>query len=235
MKVLDHGFVKLVQTTGHVGLATTNAARCSFGETSEEFGDRDAKLCRYLLDNGHTSPFRHAFFTFHVKAPLFVMRQWWKYQIGSTWRGYEIDGEPCAFDIQVDTDQGCSWNELSGRYKQMDPEFYLPAVARANDGRQSSVDAHELTAVMQQGLRMAYRKAIQEYEFLIEQGVAKELARLALPNSIYSECVWTVSLQAVLHFLEQRLKLDAQWEIRQYAGSILQLCKPQLSAMGIMP
>ena len=124
MKVLDHGFVELVSHTGNPQMVT-DTARCSTGSTAHD-PDADRRLVRYLLGNGHTSPFRHYFFTFHVKAPLFVFRQWWKYQVGSTWREYEVEGlgvsglgKVCAYDIQIDTDQGCSWNELSGRYKIM--------------------------------------------------------------------------------------------------------------------
>jgi len=238
MHVLDHGFVELVSHTGNDQMVA-DTARCSYGSKGTPEDNR--RLVRYLLGNGHTSPFRHYFFTFHIKAPLFVFRQWWKYQVGSTWREYEIEGEPMAygkvdsFDVQVDTDQGCSWNELSGRYKVMEPEFYMPAEGRRNTGKQASSSAAELTSIMKQSLRLTYAKAIQEYEFMLDAGVAKELARLALPPAIYSEAFWTVSLQATLHFLEQRLKPDAQLEIRQYAESVLTLIRPTLTSMGIAP
>ena len=238
MKVLDHGFVDLVSHTGNDQMVA-DTARCSYGSKGTDEDNR--RLVRYLLGNGHTSPFRHYFFTFHVKAPLFVMRQWWKYQVGSTWREYEIEGEPMAYgrvtshDIQIDTDQGCSWNELSGRYKVMDPEFYMPDQARRNTGRQSSSSAAELTNIMQDQLELAYLDATARYELMLEAGVAKELARLVLPPAIYSEAFWTVSLQATLHFLEQRLKPDAQLEIQRYAGAVLTLIRPHLDTMGIAP
>lgn len=243
MKVLDHGFVELAGKTGHTGLAVVNAARCSFGAESSSMEERDQKLVRFLLGNGHTSPFRHAFFTFHVKAPLFVFRQWWKYQVGSTWREYEnVEGEPVAFrrtvhasDIQVDTDQGCSWNELSGRYKVMEPEFYMPEVARRNTGKQASddVDDEELTDFMLGCMGLTHVDALKRYHQMIDRGIAKELARLVLPPTIYSECFWTVSLQAVLHFLDQRLKPNAQFEIRQYAQAVLGLIRPDFAELGI--
>lgn len=249
VKILDHGFVELVERTGHL-TRVVDAARCSYGSSGDHMGERDRNLVRFLLGNGHTSPFRHFFFTFHIKAPLFVFRQWWKYQVGSTWREYELGdnaqalgiyhpiqkGSVCAIDIQIDTDQGCSWNELSGRYKVMDPEFYIPEKARRNNGRQSSlaVDSDNLlTSNMQLRMGEVQDLAIAQYEKMLEEGVARELARLVLPPTIYSEAYWTVSLQAVLHFLEQRLKEDAQFEIRQYAQGILELCKPTLSEMGI--
>lgn len=235
MEVLDHGFVELVSKTGHVGPSVVDSARVSTGSTGDGMGERDRKLIRYLLGNGHTSPFRHAFFTFHIKMPLFVMRQWTKYQVGSTWREYEtLDGEPVALvDCQYDTDQGCSWNELSGRYKVMEPEFYVPAVARRNVGRQASDADDELTADMQARMNAVLQAATWEYEQMLRHGVAKELARLVLPPTIYSECFWTVSLQAVLHFLEQRLDPNAQHEIRQYALAVQSLLEPTFIELGI--
>lgn len=247
MQVLDHGFVELVGKTGHMSTSVIDAARCSYGSESGDL-ERDQKLVRFLLGNGHTSPFRHAFFTFHVKAPLFTFRQWWKYQVGSTWREYEtkLEGYPvstwvktgteiAAVDIQIDTDQGCSWNELSGRYKVMSPEFYMPAVARRNNNKQSSVevDDDELTKRMYSIMYGQVVEAREAYEALLREGVARELARLVLPPSIYSECFWTVSLQAVLHFLDQRLAEGAQFEIRQYAQAVLELIRPDLEKMGI--
>lgn len=237
LKVLDHGFVRLVDKTGHVGASIVNAARCSYGSTGDDMGERDRKLVRYLLGNGHTSPFRHAYFTFHFKMPLFVMRQITKYQVGSTWREYEtLDGEPVAvIDVQYSTDSGCSWNELSGRYKVMEPEFYVPEKARRNTGKQAANDVKDenLTIVMRGELERHNRASMSRYEALLRCGLAKELARLVLPPTIYSEAYWTVSLQAVLHFLDQRLKEDAQFEIRQYAQAVLELIRPDLDKMGL--
>lgn len=266
MQVLDHGFVELVSRTGHPGLAVVNAARCSYGKSKSTVDDADRKLIAFLLGNGHTSPFRHAIFTFHVKAPLFVFRQWWKYQVGSTWREYESGGEPLALpgrcgcygqgwyvaltgerfecscrlqsiDILIDTDGGSSWNELSGRYKVLEPVFYVPTVIRSNDGKQSGngeLDASKQLEARER-LHRFNRAAELEYHQLLQQGVAKELARLVLPPSIYSECYWTVSLQAVLHFLQQRLEPGAQFEIREYARAVLDLVRPSLEDMGIKP
>lgn len=227
-----------------------DAARCSYGSDGDQLGDKDQKLIAYLLGNGHTSPFRHFMFTFHIKAPLFVFRQMWKYQVGSTWREYELsddgqalgifhptqEGRVDAVDIQIDTDQGCSWNELSGRYKVMEPEFYMPVEARRNTGKQSSEvqrNDQALTEAMQVSMNRAIDEAVHHYKYLLSIGVAKELARLVLPPTIYSECYWTVSLQAVLHFLDQRLKPEAQFEIRQYAQAVLELIKPDLEEMGV--
>lgn len=248
--VLDQGFVDLVARTGHPGLSVVNAARCSYGSESDNMEERDKKLVRYLLEHGHTSPFRHAFFTFHIKAPLFMFRQWWKYQVGSTWREYEIEdgqgvlrnhlasGKIVAADIQIDTDQGCSWNELSGRYKVMEPEFYVPEHDRWQSGRQASEryegDQEEADELLRGTLQAANDDAMGYYRALLQRGTARELARLVLPPTIYSECYWTVSLQAVLHFLDQRLKPEAQYEIRMYAQAVLELIRPSLEEMGII-
>lgn len=251
MKILDHGFVELVSRPDSAGLATVNAARLSYGKQVEEFEDRDAKLIAYLLQHGHTSPFRHAMFSFHIKAPLFVFRQWWKYQVGCAWREYEATtDEPLgirrpteasrmarAVDIQISTDPGCSWNELSGRYKVLEPEFYVPTLFRYNTGKQAANLPMTpcFNETWQQVMREHNADAMSRYQLMLDAGIARELARLVLPPTIYSEAVWTVSLQAVLHFLDQRLKPDAQFEIREYARGVLDLIRPDLDAMGVNP
>lgn len=230
--VLDKGFVALVQTQGHAGIVV-DSARCSFGSTGDDLGEKDQRLIRYLSDHGHTSPFRHLMLTFHVKAPLFVFRQWWKYQVGSSWREYETqEGDAVAFDIQVDTDQGCTWNELSGRYKVLESEFYVPEHARKNTGKQTADSCEELDGLLHH-IRAHQSASIDTYNLLLEGGMAREMARLVLPPTIYSECFWTVSLQGVLHFLDQRLHPDAQYEIRQYAHAVLDLIRPTLRELGL--
>lgn len=236
------GFVALVDSMREDhALKVVNAARISYEKRKEEFDDKDRKLCGFLWKHGHTSPYRHSFYTFHWKAPLFVFRQAFKYQVGSTWRTYEIDGHTVAvdvFDVLYDTDKGCSWNEVSGRYVKWTPEFYAPRVMRANPphgNKQASVDLpddfdHEAERKrMLEECGTAYRL----YEERIERGVAKEIARTVLPQSLYSQAYWTVSLQGVLHFLEQRLEPDAQFEIRRYAEGIFSLVSPDLERLGI--
>lgn len=237
-KVLDHGFVELVSKTPNAGLSVVRAARCSYGSEGDSLGERDRKLIKYLMGNGHTSPFRHAYFTFHVKAPLFVFRQWWKHQVGSSFREYDTaDGAPVAFDIYTDTDKGCSWNEISGRYKELEPEFYVPEKMRRNSGsnHQASYEGEDGDddSIMRGTMEVANDNAMRSYHSLLRDGTAKELARLVLPPSIYSECYWTVSLQAVIHFLHERLDEHAQWEMRQYAGAIMELIRKDLDEMGV--
>jgi thymidylate synthase (FAD) len=236
------GFIALVDSMQHDAASkVVNAARISYNRKKESFDDADRKLARYLWVHGHTSPYRHSFFTFHWKAPLFVFRQAFKYQVGSTWREYEADGTSIsveAFDVLFDTDKGCSWNEISGRYVQWTPEFYVPSVMRANPShgsKQASVDLpadfdHEAE---RQAMIAENEAAFARYRERLERGVAKEIARTSLPQSIYTQAYWTVSLQGVIHFLEQRLKQDAQFEIRRYADGVFRLLEADLAKLGI--
>ena len=205
------------------------------------FDEKDKKLCSFLWEHGHTSPFRHSFYTFHWKAPLFVFRQAFKYQVGSGWRTYEIDGVEVpveVFDIQFDTDKGCSWNEVSGRYVKWTPEFYVPAVMRSNPPHGNKQASEPLSEEFDhEGERTLMiqecREAFDRYQERIERGVAKEIARTCLPQNLYSQAYWTVSMQGVLHFLDQRLKADAQFEIRRYAEAIATLLAEDLERIGI--
>ncbi len=236
------GFVALVdRMRSDAALKVVNAARISYQKRKDELGEEDRKLARFLWVHGHTSPYRHSFFTFHWKAPLFVFRQAFKYQVGSTWREYQVDGETVSlevFDVLFDTDKGCSWNEISGRYVKWHPEFYLPARLRANPAhgnKQASVDLPE--DFDHEGERAKMRaeceEAFRRYQERLERGVAKELARILLPQNLYTQAYWTVSLQGVIHFLSQRLKEDAQYEIRRYAEAVYTLVSEELERLGI--
>jgi thymidylate synthase (FAD) len=236
------GFIALVDRMREdPALKVVNSARISYDRQKSGFDERDQKLCGFLWEHGHTSPYRHSFYTFHWKAPLFVFRQAFKYQVGSGWRKYEVDGEAVSlqvFDVMFDTDKGCSWNEVSGRYVKWEPEFYVPHVMRANPphgNKQASIDlpvefdhAGE-RRLMQEECAEAFRR----YEERIARGVAKEIARTMLPQGLYTQAYWTVSLQGVLHFLEQRLKRDAQFEIRRYAEAIAALVHTDLERIGV--
>jgi thymidylate synthase (FAD) len=222
-------------------LKVVNSARISYDKQRSEFQEQDRKLCGFLWNHGHTSPYRHSFFTFHFKAPLFVFRQAFKYQVGSGWRTYEIDGVEVSlevFDVMFDTDKGCSWNEVSGRYVKWAPEFYVPQVMRANPShgnKQASVDLPaDFDHQGERELMLAEcQAAFERYEQRIERGVAKEIARTCLPQNLYTQAYWTVSLQGVMHFLDQRLKRDAQHEIRCYAEGVAGLIAPTLEQLGV--
>jgi thymidylate synthase (FAD) len=206
INVLDRGFVRLIDHMGS-DLTVVNAARVSFGKRKEAFDDSDAELVSYLAAHEHTAPFRHAYLTFHVKAPIFVFRQWMKHRIAS------------------------DFNEISGRYVEFSPdEFYLPELFRQQakinkQGSEGQIPEESRKAAME-AYRGACRYSIEQYKALINIGVCREQARCVLPLALYSEVYWTASLQSVAHFLHLRLDSHAQWEIRQYAEAVRQLAKP---------
>ncbi len=236
------GFVEVVdKMQNDAALKVVNSARISYAKKKEEFDESDKKLISYLLNHDHLSPFRHSYYTFYIKFPLFVSRQHMKYQVGSTWRTYEVDEKTVSmkvFDLFFDTDKSTSWNEISGRYAQLKPEFYIPQKMRGNiahGNKQASTELdknfpHEVEAKkMLEECEEAYKR----YEERLENGIAKEIARMFLPQNIYTECYWTVSLQGVMHFLQQRLKPDAQYEIQRIANAVYSLVASDFSRLGI--
>lgn len=212
VKVLDEGYVRLVDTLGN-DLSVVNAARVSYDKESSEFESRDARLIDFLIREGHTSPFRHAALTFEIYAPLFVARQWWKYAVSST---------------HVDDQNG--WNESSRRYITEDEQFYVPL---ANEWRSKPENSKQGSGEpIFEGVGSVYTnkliKIIAEgtdlYHQAMDDGVAPELARLFLPAyGMYVRWRWTTSLQGVMTFLSQRLEHDAQVEIQQYAKAVEKL------------
>lgn len=198
--VLDKGFVNLVDHMGS-DLSVVNSARVSFGKRTGEMRPRDEKLINYLWEHNHSSPFRHATLQFHIKAPLFVLRQWMKHQVG------------------------CSWNEASGRYIEFEGDFYEPEFFRkqSQNNKQGSEGAIEKQNLARQLYFDNHTRAVQDYRLLLELGVCKEQARMVLPLSLYTECYWTASLQAVMHFLSLREDAHSQWEIQQYAKKVREL------------
>jgi thymidylate synthase (FAD) len=202
IKVLDKGFVKLIDHMGS-DLAVVNAARVSFGKRKETFEEGDAKLITYLAKHEHTSPFRHTAMTLHVKAPIFVFRQWMKHRIGS------------------------EFNEISGRYVEFpDDEFYVPDVFRQQAKVNKQGSEGEIAPEHREAAAKTYLEAckgsVKQYKELLAMGVCKEQARCVLPLGLYSEVYWTVSLQAAAHFIRLRADGHAQWEIQQYAHAVRQ-------------
>ena len=210
--VLDKGYVRLVDTLGN-DLSIVNAARVSYDKESETLDAKDEKLINFLIREGHTSPLRHTALTFEVYAPLMVARQWWKYAVAST---------------HIDDQNG--WNESSRRYITENEEFYIPKGnqwrSKPENSKQGSGEpvptevggyyTNKLFDIAEEGLKL-YNKAL-------EDGVAPELARLFLPAySMYVRWRWTVSLQGVMTFLDQRLPHDAQVEIQEYAKAVREL------------
>ena len=218
----DIGFVELIDHQGlQAALSVVNSARISFGKKKEEFDEKDQKLAKFLWDNTHSSPFRHTHFTFCIKLPLFVKNQLLKYQVGSSFREYVVDDKTVTievFDEFFDIDKGCSWNEQSGRYQKFEAEFFIPKEIRSQDAinKQSSVVNPDLVEYVED-IRDVSMDLYRQYEYYISKGICREQARMILPGNLYTCVYWTVSLQAVLWFLHQRLKPDAQEEIRLLA------------------
>lgn len=203
--ILNKGFVTLIDSMGS-DLTTVNSARISFGNQKTELDERDEKLIKYLSDHEHTSPFRHAYMTFHVKAPIFVLRQWMKHRIAS------------------------DFNEMSGRYTEFsEDDFYIPEVYRkqATVNKQGSEGEVEDPWSINQLYIASCEDAIKRYKQFIAAGLCREQARCILPLSMYSEVYWTVSLQAAAHFIHLRTDSHAQWEIQQYAQTIKTIVENQ--------
>ena len=207
IKVLDHGLVRLVDHMGS-DLSIVRAARVSYDadwRTGDDAG-KDEKLIRYLMRNRHTSPFEAVTFTFEVKAPIFVLRQWHRHR---TW----------------------SYNEVSARYSELPDEFYVPDVAdittqSASNKQMRTETQHPQAAEMQRLMKKAMTDAFGTYKELLARGCPRELARSVLPCSTYSRMFATVDLHNLFHFLRLRLHEHAQKEIRVYAEAMLKLVEP---------
>ena len=202
--VLDKGFVEVLDVLGSE-MTVVNSARVSFGKRKEKWDKSDERLVRYLAKNKHFSPFRHLQVQFHIKAPEFVMRQWYKHVVG-----IETTSNSAVKDH--------AWNEISGRYVEVE-DFYYPQFFRkqSDDNKQASEgeidDQKQGYFLWEKGLEQIK----QSYKELLELGVAKEQARAILPLSQYTEVYWTASFQAIMNFIELRDEPTAQWEIQQYA------------------
>ena len=230
-------------------LKVTNAARASYNQEKKEFEPKDQKLTSFLWDKEHTSPFRHSYYTFQLSMPIIIARQLMKYQVGSGFRSVEAGGEEIfieEFDHFYDIDKGCSWNEVSGRYTQTSDKFYIPKELRSNPGhgnKQSSGEYENLADPEDEDylspetikVMMGWRcmDMLTQYHLYIKNGVAKEIARMFLPQGMYTKAYWTISLQSVIWFLHQRTKKDAQWEIQKFAEAVYTLVEPDLTKMGI--
>ena len=196
IRVLDKGFVRLEDFMGG-DKAIVRAARVSTGSDARGVV-KDRKLIAYLLKHRHTTPFEHAVFTFHVKCPILVMRQWIRHRMSS-------------------------YNEMSARYRKLPGSFYFPTKWRAQDfkNKQGSVTAKKLnhkalTAALQRECKAAYKAYLAK----IKAGVAREMARNGLPFNIYTEFYWTVNANALLHFIGLRSEAHAQWETRQFSHAL---------------
>jgi thymidylate synthase (FAD) len=165
--------------------------------------EADEGLIRFLLRERHGTPFEHNAFRFHVRCPIFVAREWFRHRIGS-------------------------FNEFSMRYAKATNDFYVPDAddVRSQVGKPGAytfepVDP-ELAEQTREELRAVYEQAFATYERLVEQGVAREVARVALPVGAYTEFYWTVNARSLMNFVSLRAAETAQREIRRYAEAVEQ-------------
>jgi thymidylate synthase (FAD) len=202
-EVLDHGYVRLLDVMGDDS-SPDNDARISTG-TAARTDDQQTTLVRFLLRHKHTTPFEGSVMKFEVRAPIMVIREWFRHRT-------------------------FSYNEESGRYKQLDPFYYTPDASRvayqSKSNHQGSGEEHpnaeQFTvqwATEQQEFEQAYSALIEEHN------VARELARLNMPISHYSTFVVTGNLLNWFRFLQLRMEATAQYEIRVYAAAILELAR----------
>ena len=210
--VLDKGFIEVVDSLGN-DLTVVNSARVSFGKRKEKWDKSDERLVRYLAKHKHYSPFRHLQVQFHIKAPEFVMRQWYKHVVG-----IETTSNSSTKDH--------AWNEISGRYVPVE-DYYIPSVFRkqSEDNKQASEGEIESQELADMIWTSTLKSTTDAYEGLLKLGVAKEQARAMLPLSQYTEVYWTASFQAIMNFIELRNEKTSQWEIQEYARVLLELMK----------
>ena len=189
-----------VDLIDHMGsdLTVVNAARVSFAKESKEFSDKDEKLINYLAKHDHWSPFGHCSLQFRIKAPIFVARQLVKHQVGLV------------------------WNEGSRRYVDDEPEFYIPEKwrLRAENKKQGSSDE-----TIEYNINGSIEFIKTTYDNLLKSGVAPEMARMVLPQNMYTEWYWSGTLYAFARVCELRCKDDSQRETRDVAWEIDELAK----------
>lgn len=210
--VLDKGYIELVDKLGD-DLTPVNAARVSFDGHSDEWSNGDYRLTKYLIKHKHFSPFRHQHCMFIIKAPEFVMRQWYKHVVG-------------AETTSAHSTKDHAWNEISGRYVPYD-EFYSPLEFRkqSEDNKQASDGLIDEQILARTLWCEAQEKAIDSYKKMLEMGVAKEQARSILPLTLYTKVYWTASFQAIMNFIELRDEKTSQYEIREYAKVLKYIMK----------
>ena len=207
--VLDKGYIEVVDTLGD-DLTPVNAARVSFGGRSEEFTNKDKRLSKFLIKHKHFSPFRHQHIMVIIKAPEFVMRQWYKHVVGI---------ETTSSSVTKDH----AWNEISGRYVEVE-DFYYPEVWRKQSEDNKQASAGVLDDLQQKRMASCYNEYMRQvemtYDRMIDAGMAKEQARIVLPLSQYTQVWWTASFQSVMNFIELRDEPTSQVEIQEYARAL---------------
>ena len=202
IKLLNHGYIRLVDHMGS-DLSIVRSARVSYDAEPRQDGS-DEKLIRYLMNNRHTTPFESVVFTFEVKAPIFVFRQWHRHR---TW----------------------SYNEVSARYTQLPDEMYKPdpdnigVQSKINKQSRDIGDVNHFTNKVEDHFDQIDEKVFKTYKRLIAENCPRELARAILPVGTYSKMFATVNLHNLFHFIRLRIHPHAQYEIRVYAEAMMEL------------
>jgi thymidylate synthase (FAD) len=197
VQVLDHGFVRLDDAMAD-DLSVVNGARVSFARHKDVMDESDEGLIRFLMRDRHGTPFEHNSFRFHIRCPIFVAREWMRHRVGS-------------------------FNEFSLRYARATEDFYVPEAedVRSQVGKPGAYSfepvSAEIAEATREKLQAVYETAYAAYEELVELGVARELARCALPVGAYTEFYWTINARSLMNFLSLRNAETAQREIRRYA------------------
>jgi len=188
-----------VNLIDHMGsdLTVVNAARVSFDKTSNELSHADIKLIYFLAKHQHWSPFSHAFLQFRIKAPIFVARQLGKHQVG------------------------LSWNEISRRYVDYEPEFYVPSKWRL---RADNIKQGSSSEEIEYNVTSSMQYVQQTYDNLLREGVAPEMARMVLPQNMMTEWYWSGSLYAFARVCQLRLDSTAQVEVQEVARQLSAHC-----------
>jgi thymidylate synthase (FAD) len=209
IKVLDKGFIRVVDYMGG-DASIAQAARVSYGKGTKTIND-DTNLIRYLLRHRHTTPFEMCEIKLHIKAPIFIARQWLRHRTANV-------------------------NEYSARYSIMEQDYYVPQTEQINlqsvsnkQGRGASLSNAEANDIKNK-IDEISKEAFACYNDLLEvgenhEGIAKEIARIVLPVNVYTQFYWKIDLHNLLHFLSLRADPHAQYEIREYATKILDVVK----------
>ncbi len=204
-KVLNLGFVRLVDYMGS-DESIVQAARVSYGKGTKKVSE-DRGLIRYLMRHKHTTPFEMVEFKFHVKLPIFVARQWIRHRTASV-------------------------NEYSGRYSVIQDEFYFPTPEDIRtqsvvnkQGRSDKVLDEAVQKEFLEYLQKSTEDTYKVYQKYIDAGLARELARISLPLSVYTEWYWKIDLHNLFHFLRLRGDAHAQQEFREYAKVMSMMVK----------
>ncbi|GAB5464956.1 MAG: FAD-dependent thymidylate synthase [Candidatus Kapaibacteriales bacterium] len=205
IKCLDHGFVRLVDYMGSDD-SIVQAARVSYGKGTKTLHE-DRGLIRYLLRHKHTTPFEMVEFKFHIKLPIFIARQWIRHRTANV-------------------------NEYSGRYSEMKDEFYLPDLDQIRpqstmnrQGRSDDSFEAEKANEIRIGMQEIQSELYGKYTDLLDEGLAREIARINLPLSNYTEWYWKIDLHNLFHFLRLRIDDHAQYEIRVFGEAIAEIIK----------